>query len=49
MLRNLGVGAGNFAAGVALIVVPYLWLMVIQIAKGKILLIFPRRVEIFIH
>uniref|UniRef100_A0A1B0CZU9 Major facilitator superfamily (MFS) profile domain-containing protein n=1 Tax=Phlebotomus papatasi TaxID=29031 RepID=A0A1B0CZU9_PHLPP len=27
MLRNLGVGAGNFAAGVALIVVPYLWLM----------------------
>ncbi|XP_059619763.1 organic cation transporter protein-like isoform X1 [Phlebotomus argentipes] len=27
MMRNLGVGTGNFAAGVALIVVPYLWLM----------------------
>ncbi|XP_062565328.1 organic cation transporter protein [Armigeres subalbatus] len=26
-MRNLGVGAGNFAAGVALIIVPYLWLL----------------------
>lgn len=27
-MRNLGVGAGNFAAGIALIIVPYLWLLV---------------------
>ncbi|XP_053680696.1 organic cation transporter protein [Anopheles nili] len=26
-MRNLGVGVGNFAAGVALIIVPYLWLL----------------------
>ncbi|XP_055609045.1 organic cation transporter protein [Uranotaenia lowii] len=26
-MRNLGVGAGNFAAGIALIIVPYLWLL----------------------
>ncbi|XP_053695418.1 organic cation transporter protein-like [Sabethes cyaneus] len=26
-MRNLGVGAGNFAAGIALIVVPYVWLL----------------------
>lgn len=28
ILRNLGVGAGNFAAGLALVTVPYLWLLV---------------------
>ncbi|XP_058823470.1 organic cation transporter protein [Topomyia yanbarensis] len=26
-MRNLGVGAGNFAAGLALIIMPYLWLL----------------------
>ncbi|XP_055542451.1 organic cation transporter protein-like [Wyeomyia smithii] len=26
-MRNLGVGAGNFAAGIALIIVPYMWLL----------------------
>ena len=27
-MRNLGVGSGNLAAGVALIIVPYMWLLV---------------------
>lgn len=29
LIRNAGVGLGNLAAGVGLIMVPYLWLLVI--------------------
>lgn len=28
VMRNLAVGVGNFAAGAALMIVPYLWLLV---------------------
>lgn len=34
VVRNFGVGMGNLAAGVALILVPYMWLLVI-ISKKK--------------